>query len=60
MDKAKITVMGRILKKLRNKPLSVLVAYIDNYCKEFGEASREFFVATMWETVHDMNATTQA
>ena len=60
MDKAKITVMGRILRKLRNKPLSALADHIDNYCKEFGEASREFFIATMWKTVHEMNATAKA
>lgn len=60
MDKAKKTVMGRILHKMRNKPLSALSDYIDNYCKEFGEASREFFIATLWDTVHDMNATAKA
>lgn len=59
MDKAKKKVMGRILTKLRNKPLSALADYIDNYCKEFGESSREFFVATLWNTVHDMNASAQ-
>lgn len=60
MDKAKKKVMGRILDKLRHKPLSALADHIDNYCKEFGESSREFFVATLWATVHDRNAHAQA
>lgn len=60
MDKAKKKVMGRIIDKLRHKPLSALADYVDNYCKEFGESSREFFVATFWDTVHSMNASARA
>lgn len=55
MDKAKNIVMERILQKLRGKSLQDLATYIENYVKEFGEESRDFFIATMWDTWHLMN-----
>lgn len=58
MDKAKKKIMRRILAKCGT--LSALEKHIENYVKDFGETSREFFIATMWETVHDMNATAKA
>lgn len=58
MDKTKKKIMRRILEKCGT--LSALEKHIENYVKEFGEASREFFIATMWETVHAMNATATA
>ena len=47
-------VMARILEKCET--LENLEKHIDAYAKEYGEEMREFFVATMWDTYHAMNA----
>ena len=51
---AKQEVMRRIIEKCGT--LENLVAHIENYVKEFGETSREFFIATLWETYHAISA----
>lgn len=52
MDKTKHKIMSHILNEMLDKPLSVFVARIDKYVELFGEESRDFYIATLWETYH--------
>lgn len=51
---AKQKVMACIIEKCGT--LENLEKHIENYVKEFGEESREFFIATLWDTYHALCA----
>ncbi len=51
-------VMLRIIQKCGT--LDNIAQHIENYAKEFGEESREFFIQTFWDTIHIMSANQHA
>lgn len=51
---AKQKIMLRIINKCGT--LENLAAHIENFAKEFGENSREFFIEALWETYHAISA----
>lgn len=51
---AKQKIMLRIINKCGT--FENLATHVEYYVKEFGEESREYFIATLWETYHAISA----